>query len=155
MQGEGLFLALAQIGIIVASFAGVVASLRRNWGPSDRVRFQVLVVASLAIMFFTLLAPIAFYITGDQTLSIRIASTGYLIYVVQVIVRRDIAFRRVRTPLRTYVWSLVLLPVANVVVLALNVAVWASPGVHALAMLPGLYVATAHFRAFAMPASES
>ena len=153
MQGEGLFLALAQIGIIVASLAGVVASLRRDWGPSDRVRFQVLVVASLAIMFFALLAPIAFYITGDQTLSIRIASAGYLIYVVQVIIRRDIAFRRARTPLRTYVWTLVLLPIANVVVLALNVAVWASPGVHALAMLPGLYVATAHFRAFAIAAS--
>lgn len=153
MQGEGVLLALAQIGIIVASLAGVAATLRTDWTPADRIRFQVLVVASVAIMFFTLLPPILFSISHDESLSVRISSAGYLLYVAQVMARRVVAFRRARTPLRAYVWTLVVGPTLVIVLMALNTAVWASPGVHALGMLPGLYVAMAQFRAFAMPAA--
>lgn len=151
MDGEGPLLALAQIGVIVAGFAGIAASLRQSWTPSERVQFQILVVASLAIMFFAVLPPIIFYVTHDARLSLRLASAGYGLYVAQVMTRRVRAFRRARTPLRTYLWTLVVGPTAVLLLMVLNVAFLGSPGVHALGLLPGLYVATVQFRLFVTP----
>lgn len=148
-----MLLALAQIGVVVAGFAGVAATLRQRWLPADRVQFQVLVVASLAIMFFGLLAPILFYLTHDFALSVRLASAGYAIYVAQVMARRIRAFRRARTPLRMYVVTLVIGPSTVTFLMLLNL-VLASVGLYALALLPGLYVATAQFRYFVMPVAE-
>jgi hypothetical protein len=151
MEGEAVFLALAQVGVVVAGFAVIAASLRQQWTPASRVQFQVLVVASLAIMFFALLPPILFYVSRDASLSIRISSAGYGIYVLQVMVRRVVAFRRARTPLAVYVWGLVVLPSCVVVLMTANVVVFSSTGLQALGLLPGLYVATAQFRSFVMP----
>ena len=151
MEGEGLLLTLAQIGVVVAGFAGVAASVHQRWTASDRVHFQILVVASLAIMFFALLPPILFYVTHDAPLSVGLASAGYGLYLAQVMTRRVRAFRRARTPLRMYLWTLVVMPTVVLVLMLLNVALWRAAGVHAVGLLPGLYVATAEFRLFVMP----
>jgi Na+-transporting NADH:ubiquinone oxidoreductase subunit NqrD len=150
MEGEGLLLALAQIGVIVAGFAGVAASLRQRWAASERVQFQILVVASVAIMFFALLPPVLFYVTHEAQVSVRLASAGYGLYTAQIMTRRVRAFRRARTPLRTYL-PLVVGPTVVLVLMVLNVALWGAAGVHALGLLPGLYVATAYFRLFVTP----
>lgn len=155
MDGEGLLLALAQIGVIVAGFAGVAASLRQQWSAAERVQFQILVVASLAIMFFAVLPVMLFYVTHEAQLSVRLASAGYGLYVAQVMTRRVHAFRRARTPLRTYLWSLVVGPVVVLGLMVLNVVLWGNAGIHAMGMLPGLYVATAQFRRFVAPQSSS
>jgi hypothetical protein len=154
VEGEGLLLALAQVGVVVAGFAGVAAALRQRWTASERVQFQILVVASLAVMFFALLPPILFYVTHDAQLSVRLASGGYGLYVAQVMTRRVRAFRRARTPLRTYLWTIVVGPTVVLVVMLLNVLLWGAPGIHALGLLPGLYVATAQFRLFVAPSAS-
>jgi Na+-transporting NADH:ubiquinone oxidoreductase subunit NqrD len=151
MEGEGLLLAFAQIGVIVAGFAGVAASLRQVWTASERVQFQILVVASLAIMFFALLPPILFYVMRDAQVSVRLASAGYGLYVAQIMTRRVRAFRRARTPLRIYLSTIVFGSTVALLLMLLNVAFFGSPGVHALGLLPALYVATLQFRLFVTP----
>jgi len=151
MEGEGLLLAFAQIGVIVAGFAGVAASLRQSWTASERVQFQILVVASLAIMFFALLPPILFYVTHDVQVSLRVASAGYGLYTAQIVTRRVRAFRRARTPQRAPMWTLVVGGSVALLLMLLNVAFLGSPGVYALGLLPALYVATLQFRLFVTP----
>ena len=90
-----------------------------------------MVVASLAIMFFALLPPVLFYVTHEAQVSVRLASAGYGLYVAQVMIRRVRAFRRARTPLRTYLWTLVVGPTVVLVLMVLNVALWGTAGVHA------------------------
>jgi len=90
-------------------------------------------------------------VTHDAQVSVRLASAGYGLYVAQVMTRRVRAFRRARTPLRTYPWTLVVGPTVVLVLMVLNVALWGAAGVHALGLLPGLYVATAYFRLFVTP----
>ena len=150
MDGEGMLLAMAQIGVIVAGFAGVAASMHQRWTASDRVHFQILVVASLAIMFFALLPPVLFYVTHDAQLSMRLASVGYGLYVAQIMTRRLRAFRKARTPLREF-WLLVVGPIIALGAMVLNTVVFGSAGVHALGLMPALYVATTEFRLFVAP----
>ena len=151
MEGEGLLLAFEQIGVIVAGFAGVAASLRQSWTASERVQFQILVVASVAIMFFALLPPILFYVTHDAQVSLRLASAGYGLYVAQIVTRRVRAFRRARTPPRIYLSTLVAGSMVALLLMLLNAAFLGSAGIHALGLLPALYVATLEFRLFVTP----
>ena len=151
MEGEGLLLAFAQIAVIVAGFAGVAASLRQSWTASERVQFQILVVASLAIMFFALLPPILFYVTHDAQVSLRLASAGYGLYTAQIVTRRVRAFRRARIAQRAPMWTLVVGATVALLLMLLNVAFLGSAGIHALGLLPGLYVATVEFRLFVTP----
>jgi len=76
MAGEAFLVGAAQIGIVLAGFAGLAATFqdRERWNRAEWVYGQTLVVASLAVMFFALLPFIPFFLWHDQQLSLRIPS---------------------------------------------------------------------------------
>src|SRR4030088_3018256 len=104
MEGAAFLVAIAQIGIVVAGFAGLAASFqdRTRWDPAEWITLQTLVVASLAVVFFALLPFIPFYAWHDEQLSLRLASGGYALYAVQVFLRRVLALRRAGAPRAAY-----------------------------------------------------
>jgi len=56
---EKLFIALAEIGVVIAGFSGVVAVFgarsEGKWTPDDRLRLALLLVCSMTVVFFSLL----------------------------------------------------------------------------------------------------
>jgi hypothetical protein len=75
-------------------------------------------------MFVALLPTVLFYVTHEAQVSVRLASAEYGLYAAQIMTRRVRAFRWARTPLRTYLWTLVVGPTVVLVLMLLNVALW-------------------------------
>ncbi len=150
MEGEQVLVGFAQIGIIVAGFAGLVGSLqdREHWTRAEWVYLQTLVVASIGIVFIALLPFVPFYLSHDQQLSLRLASGLYVVYAVQVFVRRLVALRRARA-LRSAYGHFVVVPlligsaVANIFL--------GSIALYVLTLLLAVYFATTQFRHFVVP----
>lgn len=65
MTGEGSLLVVAEIGVAFAGFASVVTAFRRrsgdDWSPEDAMRFQFLIIPSLAAMALALLPFVLAY----------------------------------------------------------------------------------------------
>jgi hypothetical protein len=153
MEGAAFLLAVAQIGIVVAGFAGLAASFqdRAHWTPAEWVTYQTLVVAGLGVVFLALLPFIPFYAWHDEQLSLRLASGGYALYAVQVFVRRILALRRAGSPRAAYRF-LILGPFLQVSAIA-NVA-FGSMALYVFTLLLALYFATTQFRHFVLPSEK-
>ena len=78
MEFEKVFIALAEIGIAIAGFSGVVAAFgvrgAGQWTADDRLRLAILLTCSMTVVFFSLLpfAMTAMYIPA--TVVWRVAS---------------------------------------------------------------------------------
>ena len=153
MEGEAFLIGIAQIGIVVAGFAGLAASFqdRTRWDHAEWVTLQTLVVASLAVVFFALLPFIPFYAWHDEQLSLRLASGGYALYAVQVFVRRILALRRRGSPRSAYRF-LILGPFLQLSAIA-NVA-FGSMALYAVTLVLALYFSTTQFRHFVIPSER-
>ena len=150
MEGEQVLLGIAQIGIIVAGFAGLVGSLqdRENWTRAEWVYLQTLVVASIGIVFVALLPFVPFYVWHDQQLSLRLASGLYVLYAIQVFLRRMLALRRARAPRSAY-GNFVLVPLL-IASTAANTFL-GSIALYVLTLLLAVFFATTQFRHFVIP----
>jgi hypothetical protein len=150
MEGEAFLIGVAQIGIVVAGFAGLAASFqdRERWTPAEWVYLQTLVVASLAVTFFALLPFIPFYLWHDQQLSLRIASGTYALYALQVFPRRLLSLRRAGSPRSAY-QNLILAPF--LILSALANLPFGSMALYAVTLVIALYFAAVQFRHFVIP----
>lgn len=150
MEGETLLIGFAQIGIVVAGLAGVVASFqdRERWTRGEWVQLQTLVVASIGVVFVALLPFVPFYLAHDEALSLRLASGLYALYTLQVFPRRLIALRRAGAP-RTAYRNLALAPL--LIVGAVTNSVFGSLALYVLTLLIALFFATTQFRHFVIP----
>jgi len=153
MEGAPFLIGVAQIGIVVAGFAGLAASFqdRQRWDRAEWVTLQTLVVASLAVVFFALLPFVPFYAWHDEQLSLRLASGGYALYAVQVFLRRIVALRRARSPRSSYRF-LILGPFLQLSAIA-NVA-FGSMALYAVTLVLALYFSTTQFRHFVIPSER-
>jgi hypothetical protein len=153
MEGEAFLLGVAQIGIVVAGFAGLAASFqdRGRWTPAEWVYLQTLVVASLAVTSFALLPFVPFYLWHDQQLSLRSASGAYAVYALQVFPRRLLSLRRARSPRSAY-RNLVLAPF---LILSASVNLpFGSMALYAGTLLMALYFSALQFRHFVIPSGK-
>lgn len=150
MEGEQLLIGIAQIGIVIAGFAGLVGTLqdREHWMPAEWVYLQTLVVASIGVVFVALLPFVPFYLSHDDQLSLRVASGLYALYTFQVFPRRLIALRRARAPRSAY-GNLALAPLLMLGATA-NIFL-GSLALYVLTLLVAVFFATTQFRHFVIP----
>ena len=98
MTGADALLTTAEVAVAFAGFASVVTVFRRredgSWEPPDVVRFQLMITASLSVVFFALL-PFALEFFGPRepiiwaTASVVLAS--YLVVLLGLIMRRTVS----------------------------------------------------------------
>ena len=150
MVGGVFLVGVAQIGIVVAGFAGLAASFRdqERWSRAEWVYLQTLVVASLAVVFFSLLPFIPFFLLRDQRFSLQLASATYAVYAVQAFARRLRSLRQARAP-RTAYSNLTLAPLL-ILSAVVNLPV-GSLALYAVTLIAALYFATVQFRHFVIP----
>ena len=150
MEGEQVLVGIAQIGIVIAGFAGLLGSVqdRERWTRAEWVYLQTLVVASIGVVFVALLPFVPFYLWHDQQLSLRIASGLYALYTFQVVPRRLLALRRARAPRSAYA-NLALAPVLIISAVA-NVFL-GSLALYVFTLLVAIFFATTQFRHFVIP----
>lgn len=153
MEGEAFLIGMAQIGIVVAGFAGLAASFqdRERWTRAEWVYLQTLVVSSLAVVFFALLPFIPFFLWHDERLSVEITSAAYATYAVQVFARRLRSLRNAGSP-RTAYRNLMLAPLLIVSAVA-NVP-FGSLALYTFTLVTALYFSALQFRHFLIPAGK-
>lgn len=153
MESEAFLVGVAQIGIVVAGFAGLAASFqdREHWTRAEWVYLQTLVVSSLAAVFFALLPFIPYFAWHDQQLSLRIASAAYAVYALQVSARRLRSLRRAGSPRSAY-RNLTLAPFLILSAVA-NVP-FGSMALYAVTLVMALYFSAVQFRHFVIPAGK-
>lgn len=81
MTGESALLTTAEVAVAFAGFASVVTVFRRRehtgWDPQDVLRFELMITASLATVFFALL-PFAIRFFGASEPEVWSVSSGLL-----------------------------------------------------------------------------
>jgi hypothetical protein len=128
VTGESALLTTAEIAVAFAGFASVVAVFRRredSWAPQDVLRFQLMITASLAVVFFALF-PIAIHFFGASASSVWSFSSGVLCLFISLtlgLVARRAVSLTVEANLNPYIsWSFIAAGLATVALQALNAA---------------------------------
>jgi hypothetical protein len=139
-----VFVALAEIGVAIAGFSGIVAVVGARsagqWTPDDRLRLAFLLVCSLTVVFFSLL-PFALTALHSPGTVVWRAASGLL--AVWLVLANILAFRSVararhgfQSESRPWLKSLVRAgDTASVVLLSYNVIWMAETGLFLLALL--------------------
>ncbi len=153
MEAASTLEVLAEIAIAIAGFSGVVTALTirtSQWSELDKVRLRMLLQASFATAFFSLLPLVLLSTTLLNPAIWVITSSTWLIYtgastiptVVRAIRRSDSAPDGLERPIA----ALVVAVLGSVVVLQLlNVAARRTAWPHLAAMLGGLFGASVSF----------
>ena len=156
METAGTLQVLAEIAIAIAGFSGVVTALTirtSQWSELDKLRLRMLLQASFATAFFSLLPLVLLSTTLLDPAIWVIASSAWLIYMgastIPFVVR---AIRKSRSapdgagrPVAALVVFAVGVVGLVVVVQVLNVAVLRTAWPHLAAMLSGLIGASVSF----------
>lgn len=89
VPAESVFIAIAQLGVAIAGFAGVVAVFRPEaaWTDVQAFRLRVLVRNSLGVMFMALLPLVFFSGFGDARAAIGAASGSSAVWMGLTIVQ--------------------------------------------------------------------
>jgi hypothetical protein len=98
LTGESALLTTAEVAVAFAGFASVVTVFRRRedgvWAPQDVLRFQLMITASLSVVFFALLPfAISFFDASEP----RVWSCGsgalgvYLLLICALFARRTLS----------------------------------------------------------------
>jgi hypothetical protein len=91
MESEGILTALAEVGIAIAGFSGIVVALQHRsgrWLEIDKVRFSMLLQLSLASVFWSLI-PILLHLVNPAKTFVWAWSSGlWLAYILATLVYR-------------------------------------------------------------------
>jgi len=148
VPGEPLLLAIATISVVVAGFTAVTSTLAPTggtWHPAMRIRQRAIVSTSFNVMFESLAPPIAFAATGDQGMSMIVASAGAAIYTTGIVYWRGRQIVRAGGPFTTSGLLLFGLGPAATLLFWANALIFHSVGVYALALSIQLSVAAVSF----------
>lgn len=76
MEGQAFFTTIAGLGVSIAGFAGLIAALRSrdNWTDIDTWRFRAIIGYGFQAALLALIPIPVFTFTGDEGLTVRIAS---------------------------------------------------------------------------------
>ena len=144
MEYGDVFIALAEIGVAIAGFSGIVAVFGTRsagqWTPDDRLRLAFLLVCSLTVVFFSLL-PFAISALHLPATVLWRAASGLL--AIWLVLADIVAFRRIgrvrhefQSDSRRWLKALVRAgDAASVVLLTYNVIWMAEVGLFLLALL--------------------
>ena len=96
VPSEGLLIGIAQVGVAIAGFAGVVAAFRREaeWTPIQALRLRVLVQTSLGVMFMALVPSVFLSSFGDGGRAIGWASGIAAIWIALTLVQLQLQMVR-------------------------------------------------------------
>jgi len=148
MSAQGLLLTIAGLALSLAGFSGLVAGLRppgEPWTKTDVWRLQRIVHECFNVLFLALLPLPLFGITGDESLTLRIASVVVAVTLVADVALLTPQWRRdwPGDPNFYLAWS-----VNSLVALALlaNAALWANAGVYEAALIQALFWPAVLFR---------
>jgi hypothetical protein len=100
MESEGILTALAEVGIAIAGFSGIVVALQHRsggWPEIDKFRFNLLLQVSLVGVFSSLI-PILLHLVNPAKTFVWAWSSGlWLAYFLIAVVYRAPRTRRVLT----------------------------------------------------------
>lgn len=94
MEGEGLLVGIATVGVVVAGFAAIAPGVSPDasrWTPSHRLRQRAIVSTSFNVTFESLLPVVLFPALGSERDALVLASAvafAYLLIVVLVRARQ-------------------------------------------------------------------
>lgn len=148
MQGEGLLVGIATVGVVVAGFAAIapgVSADASGWTASHRLRLRAIVSTSFNVTFESLLPVVLFPALGSERTSLVLASAlvfGYLLIV--VLIRARQMFRAGALRSRPAQVMFVAGPAATAL-FGLNALAFASLTAYGLALLIQLSVAALSF----------
>jgi hypothetical protein len=139
-----VLLTLAEIGISVAGFAGVVTAFgtRRSgeWTLEDRLRFSFLLVLSLTVVFFSILPfPVAaLHVDGPVVWRLVSGILAVWIVIINIIAFRQLTRVRRVFKSKTHSWTKFLVragELAFVLLLSFNTVYMAEAGLFLLALI--------------------
>jgi hypothetical protein len=110
VEFEKVFIALAEIGVAIAGFSGVVAVFgarsEGQWTPDDRLRLAFLLACSMTVVFFSLLPFPMTALHVPATVVWRVASGLLAVWLIlaDILAFRSVARARHRFQLETRPW---------------------------------------------------
>ncbi|MEO8625533.1 MAG: hypothetical protein ABI452_02430 [Candidatus Limnocylindrales bacterium] len=153
MTAEALFVGIATIAVVIAGFTGITAGLGSS-SAGQSLRQRAIVSTSFNVTFESLVPLVLFAMTGDERMSMVIASAGVALYaLVIVLVRARQMLRSGALAARGARVMFVAGPLATLL-FATNALYFMSSGVFALALLVQLSVAAVSFYTLVANASR-
>jgi MFS family permease len=153
MESEGILTALAEVGIAIAGFSGIVVALQHrsvDWSEKDKLRFSALLLISLASVFWSLI-PILLHLVNPAKAFVWAWSSGlWLAYMLIVAVYLILRGLRASTadpePFAKFGVAYLITQVTLQVFLQTMNLVWLrEPWPHVLTVLLGLLLASVLF----------
>ncbi len=78
MQGSGVLTVIAEIGVALAGFSGIVVALRQrtveSWSPAEIFRLRLMLYASVSTFLFALLPFIPYHLGASPSLTWSVSS---------------------------------------------------------------------------------
>jgi len=153
MESEGILTTLAEVGIAIAGFSGIVVALQHrsgDWSETDKVRFSMLLQVSLAGVFSSLIPMLLHLISPTKTFVWGWSSGLWLAYILASLVYRVPRIQRAASgdpePRSKFMVAYMLSTVALSVLLQIaNLAWLRAPWPHVLTVLLSLLLASLLF----------
>jgi hypothetical protein len=127
VTGESALLTTAEVAVAFAGFASVVTVFRRRehggWAPQDALRFQLMITASLSVVFFALFPfAISFFGASESRVwSCGSAALGFYVVLIATLVARRTLSLTSGAALNPYIsWSFLASGIVVIALLALN-----------------------------------
>src|SRR6187397_3146066 len=99
MTDEALFIGIATIAVVIAGFAGITSGAEGSsggWDAGQRLRQRAIVSTSFNVTFEATVPLVLFAMTGDERLSIVMASAGVALYALLMVLVRARQMLRAR-----------------------------------------------------------
>ena len=153
MESEGILTALAEVGIAIAGFSGIVVALQHRsgrWPEIDQVRFSMLLQVSLASVFSSLI-PILLHLVNPAKTFVWAWSSGlWLAYILPMAVYRVTrnlpAVTAASEPVSKFMGAYIITSLTLQILLQTTNLVWLrEPWPHVLTILLSLLLASLLF----------
>lgn len=148
MQGEGLLVGIATVGVVVAGFAAIAPGVSPDaagWTASHRLRLRAIVSTSFNVTFESMVPLVLFAMTGDERMSMVLASAGVALYALLIVLVRARQMLRARAMISRSAQVMFVAGPLAATLFAANAIYFVSGGVFALALLVQLSVAAISF----------
>jgi hypothetical protein len=148
MTNDVLFIGIATISGVVAGFAGVTSGLEGSgggWDAAQRLRQRAIVSTSFNVTFESMVPLVLFAMTGDERMSMVVASAGVALYALLIVVVRARQMLRARAMVGRAAQVMFVAGPLAATLFAANAIYFMSGGVFALALLVQLSVAAISF----------
>jgi hypothetical protein len=148
MTDEALFIGIATIAVVIAGFAGITSGLEGSsggWDAGQRLRQRAIVSTSFNVTFEATVPLVLFAMTGEERMSMVMASAGVALYALLIVLVRARQMLRARAMVSRAARVMFVAGPLATTLFAANAIYFMSGGVFALALLVQLSVAAISF----------